>query len=97
MESVIDKTEVKHTEETGTQTCAVIPYEHLLVGILSQRNNEQHQPLRQNSDCRLSPSSMLDRYVEACARFGSTSNGGKKLTEFHIENEKKNIYIFTEI
>ena len=65
--------EVKQTEEIGTQTYEVIPYEHLFVGILSQRSIEH--PVRQNSESRLSPSSMLDRYVEACARLSSSSNG----------------------
>lgn len=82
MEQATNKIEnmigVKRTEETGTQTCEVIPYEHLLVGILSQRGSEHH--LKQNSDSRLSPSSMLDRYVEACARFSGSSNGGNSLS-----------------
>lgn len=69
----------KHTESISTQTQDLVPYEHLLMGVLDQRSQDQHQTSRQNSDSRLSPSSMVDRYIEACARVNSANCSKHKL------------------
>ena len=60
---------LKKTEEIGTQTSDLVPYEHLLKDILNQRNQEAN-----NSESRLSPTTILDRYVETCARTSSFSD-----------------------
>ncbi|KAK0177253.1 hypothetical protein PV328_001325 [Microctonus aethiopoides] len=72
-ENITDVNEAKSFGEVSTQTTDLVPYEHLLTGILEQRCIEQ-QKQHENSDSTLSPSSMLDRYIEACARVNSTSN-----------------------
>ncbi|XP_015607620.1 hamartin [Cephus cinctus] len=70
---------LKRTEEAGTQTCDLLPYEHLFVGIFSQRTyRTEHQTPRQSSYSRLSPSSMVDRYVEMCSRAGGFSSESNK-------------------
>ncbi|XP_011314218.1 hamartin [Fopius arisanus] len=68
----------KCSEEVGTQTSDLIPYEHLLVGLLEQRHHEQ-QASKQSAESRLSPSSMLDRYIEACSRISSSTGDKKRL------------------
>lgn len=57
----------KKLEDTGTQTFDLLPYEDLLLGILEQKTqiNLQKRSL-QDTEFRLSPTAMLDRYVEAC-------------------------------
>ncbi|KAK0180659.1 hypothetical protein PV327_003022 [Microctonus hyperodae] len=72
-ENITNINEVKSFGEVSTQTINLVPYEHLLTGILEQRSIEQ-QKQNENSDSTLSPSSMLDRYIEACARVNTTNN-----------------------
>lgn len=59
---------VKGREDTGSQTCDLFPYEHLLLGILDQNSQNFSQ---ESSDSRMSPINMLDRYIEACTRTNS--------------------------
>ncbi|XP_043514141.1 hamartin isoform X1 [Frieseomelitta varia] len=61
------KIRMKKLEDTGTQTFDLLPYEDLLLGILEQKTqiNLQKRSL-QDTEFRLSPTAMLDRYVEAC-------------------------------
>lgn len=64
----------KKLEEIGTQTSDLLPYEYLLVGILDQKNQMNVQKyVQQNAEFRLSPTAMLDRYVEACTRASNVS------------------------
>ncbi|XP_076285859.1 tuberous sclerosis 1 protein hamartin isoform X2 [Lasioglossum baleicum] len=65
----------KRMEETGTQTqFDVLPYEYLLLGILDEKNQMNIQKRnQQNTENRLSPTAMLDRYVEACTRANNIS------------------------
>ncbi|KAK9300882.1 hypothetical protein QLX08_006587 [Tetragonisca angustula] len=57
----------RQIKDTGTQTFDLLPYEDLLLGILEQKTqiNLQKRSL-QDTEFRLSPTAMLDRYVEAC-------------------------------
>ncbi|XP_011861263.1 PREDICTED: hamartin isoform X2 [Vollenhovia emeryi] len=61
-------TGAKRREDTGSQTCDLFPYEHLLLGMLDQNSQNFSQ---ESSDLRMSPISMLDRYIEACTRTNS--------------------------
>lgn len=64
----------KKLQETGTQTFELLPYEYLLLGILDQktRMNVQNH-VQKDTKSRLSPTTMLDRYVEACTRISNFS------------------------
>ncbi|XP_012279435.1 hamartin [Orussus abietinus] len=87
-EGVGSLAEAKCMEEAATQTCETVPYEHLLLGLFTHRNQNSEHPSRQNSsDSRLSPSSMLDRYVEACARTGNVvSNEPNKSKTLYVKS-----------
>jgi len=65
-EDVTDQ--AKGREDIGSQTCDLFPYEHLLLGMLDQNNQNFSQ---ESSDSRMSPISMLDRYIEACTKTNS--------------------------
>ncbi|XP_053994327.1 hamartin [Hylaeus volcanicus] len=68
----------KRLEEIGTQTSDNLPYEYLLLGILDQKNQMNVQKrVQQDAEYRLSPTAMLDRYVEACTRTSSNVSGDK--------------------
>lgn len=70
---------MKKLEEIGTQTNSIYPYECFLLGILDQKEQTSEQKANQHSsDSRISPTSMLDRYVDICARASSFSNDGNK-------------------
>ncbi|KAL6263512.1 hypothetical protein P5V15_006302 [Pogonomyrmex californicus] len=75
-EDVIDQVSAgtKRHEDIGTQTCNLFPYEHLLLGMLDQNSQNVNQ---ESSDSRMSPISMLDRYIEACTRANSFSSKTK--------------------
>ncbi|XP_018392520.1 PREDICTED: hamartin [Cyphomyrmex costatus] len=75
---------VKGREDTGSQTCDLFPYEHLLLGMLDQNNQNFSQ---ESSDSRMSPISMLDRYIEACTRTNSFSS--KTRTNGTRQKQKK--------
>lgn len=64
-------TGTKKREDTGSQTCDLFPYEHLLIGMLDQNSQNFSQ---ESSDSRMSPIIMLDRYIEACTRTNSFSS-----------------------
>lgn len=68
----------KKLEEAGTQTFDLLPYEYLLLGIFDQKNQMDTIQKRAYKDVefRLSPTAMLDRYVEACTR--ATNFSGDK-------------------
>lgn len=69
----------KKLEETGTQTFDLLPYEYLLLGILDQKNEMNLQKhSSQDTELRLSPTAMLDRYVEACTHSGNYYNDKMK-------------------
>ncbi|XP_063984171.1 hamartin [Diachasmimorpha longicaudata] len=76
----------KSNEEVGTQTSDLIPYEHLLFGLLEMRHQEL-QVSRQSTESRLSPSSMLDRYIEACSRISSSSGDRKRIRKREDDGE----------
>ncbi|XP_039310826.1 hamartin isoform X2 [Solenopsis invicta] len=61
-------------KDTGSQTCDLFPYEHLLLGMLDQNSQNFSQ---ESSDSRMSPINMLDRYIEACTRTNSFSSKTK--------------------
>lgn len=65
----------KKREDTGSQTCDLYPYEHLLLGMLDQNSQNFSQ---ESSDSRMSPINMLDRYIEACTRTNSFSSKTSK-------------------
>ncbi|KYQ52069.1 Hamartin [Trachymyrmex zeteki] len=81
-EDVTDQ--AKGREDTGSQTCDLFPYEHLLLGMLDQNNQNFSQ---ESSDSRMSPISMLDRYIEACTRTNSFSS--KTRTNGTRQKQKK--------
>lgn len=76
------KTSSTATEDSSTQTSGLLPYENLLLDVLDQRlqpgesgasstmaigpPGSIHHPAAELS--RLSPSAMLERYIEVCAR-----------------------------
>ncbi|XP_026666826.1 hamartin isoform X2 [Ceratina calcarata] len=65
---------IKKSEEAGTQTFDLLPYERLFLGICEQKSqmNSQKSSL-QGTDFRLSPTGMLDRYVQVCTRARTSS------------------------
>ncbi|XP_012227848.1 hamartin isoform X2 [Linepithema humile] len=76
----------KH-EDASIQTSNLFPYEHLLLGMLDQNSQNISQ---ESSDSRLSPISMLDRYIEACTRVNSfPSNNSKTKTNSARQKQKK--------
>lgn len=67
----------KKLEDTATQTSDLLPYEDLLLGILEQKTQMNLQKRSvQDTEFRLSPTAMLDRYVETCTH-GSNYSGEK--------------------
>ncbi|CAL7939958.1 unnamed protein product [Xylocopa violacea] len=81
----------KQLEETGTQTFDLLPYEYLLLGILDQKTQMylQKRSLRDN-EFRLSPTEMLDRYVEACTRAGNNSGDKMRINTIKQKQRKEN-------
>jgi len=80
----VDQTELGRArvcEDAGTQTYDLFPYEHLLLGMLDQSSQNFSQEI---FDPRLSPISMLDRYIEACARVNNFSSNNSKTSRYHI-------------
>lgn len=77
-EDVIDQPKLigmtKH-EDVSIQTCELFPYEYLFLGLLDQNSQNFSQ---EGSDSRLSPISMLDRYIETCTRVNSFSSKTSK-------------------
>ncbi|OAD53452.1 Hamartin [Eufriesea mexicana] len=75
----------KKLEETGTQTFNLLPYEYLLLGILDQKSqmNMQRRSV-QDTEFRVSPTTMLDQYVEAC-----THSGDKMRTNAIKQKQRK--------
>lgn len=69
--------EKRCTEEASTQTQDLVPYEHLLLGVISSRIPDPDQPVKSNSESCLSPDYMLERYIQACARINHHSDHGK--------------------
>ncbi|XP_029163759.1 hamartin [Nylanderia fulva] len=61
-------------EDVSIQTCELFPYEYLFLGLLDQNSQNCNQ---EGSDSRLSPISMLDRYIETCTRVNSFSSKTK--------------------
>ncbi|XP_008556142.1 hamartin [Microplitis demolitor] len=78
--------DLKYKKETGVQTDDLFPYEYLLHGIVDQRSTEQQTSRNNNTDSRLSPTLMLDRYIENCASVLSIKD--KKVRSF---NKKKGL------
>ncbi|XP_026829957.1 hamartin isoform X2 [Ooceraea biroi] len=73
-------------EDIGTQTCDLFPYEHLLLGMLDQSSQNFSQ---EASDSRLSPISMLDRYIEACTRANNFSSNNSKTRPHNARQKEK--------
>lgn len=67
--------------DTGTQTGDLFPYECLLLGILDQNSQNSVQ---ESSDSRLSPVSMLDRYIEACTKVNNPSSNHGKMSKYKL-------------
>lgn len=65
-------------EDASIQTSNLFPYEHLLLGMLDQNGQNISQ---ESSDSRLSPNSMLDRYIEACTRVNSFPSNNSKTSK----------------
>ncbi|XP_012138011.1 tuberous sclerosis 1 protein hamartin [Megachile rotundata] len=80
----------KKLEEAGTQTFDLLPYEYLLLGILDQktRMNVQNN-VQKDTKSRLSPTTMLDQYVEACTRINNFS-GDKTRASTAKKQRKEN-------
>lgn len=71
-------------EDASIQTSNLFPYEHLLLGMLDQNGQNISQ---ESSDSRLSPNSMLDRYIEACTRVNSfSSNNSKTSKQIYVQH-----------
>lgn len=70
--------EMNRHEDASIQTSNLFPYEHLLLGMLDQNGQNISQ---ESSDSRLSPNSMLDRYIEACTRVNSFSSNNSKTSK----------------
>lgn len=81
----------KKREDTGSQTCDLFPYEHLLLGILDQNSQNFSQ---ESSDSRLSPISMLDRYIETCTRTNSFSSKTSKYEIICVYNNYNSRYFW---
>nr|XP_034183877.1 hamartin isoform X1 [Osmia lignaria]XP_034183886.1 hamartin isoform X1 [Osmia lignaria]XP_034183894.1 hamartin isoform X1 [Osmia lignaria]XP_034183904.1 hamartin isoform X1 [Osmia lignaria] len=81
----------KKLQETGTQTFELLPYEYLLLGILDQktRMNVQNH-IQKDTKSRLSPTTMLDRYVEACTRISNFSGDKTKTNTMKQKQKKEN-------
>ncbi|XP_012257085.2 hamartin [Athalia rosae] len=58
----------RSTEEASTQTQDLVPYEHLLFGIVSSGPPHRDQSSKSSLDSCLLPNYMVDRYIQACAR-----------------------------
>ncbi|XP_008215253.1 hamartin isoform X2 [Nasonia vitripennis] len=68
------------TSERSTQTCGLLPYECFFLDILDQRASNEAQANVPES-ARLSPSAMLERYIEVCSRntgYGETKCRSKQ-------------------
>ncbi|KAJ8668700.1 hypothetical protein QAD02_010363 [Eretmocerus hayati] len=69
------------TSDAAVQTCSTLPYEYLLYEVLEQRSARNTPAISLTSErdtassifteARLSPSAMLERYIELCARSGN--------------------------
>ncbi|KAG7189794.1 hypothetical protein KM043_017455 [Ampulex compressa] len=82
-------TGAKRWEETGTQTYDLFPYEYLLLGILDQKNQMNGLKASQdNPDSRISPTTMLDRYVGACTRMNSNDYSRAKTSVKHKQKKR---------
>lgn len=66
------------TEEASTQTQDLVPYEHLLLGVVSSGIQGPDQPSKSNSNSRLSPNFMMERYIQACARINHYGDYSKQ-------------------
>lgn len=78
---------MKKLEEIGTQTNSIYRYECLLLGILDQKEQiSEQKTIQHNSESRVSPTSMLDRYVDICARASSFSSDNNKARRYCIYN-----------
>ncbi|XP_043248738.1 hamartin [Colletes gigas] len=81
----------KRLEEIGTQTSDLLPYEYLLLGILDQTNQMNVQKrVQQDAEVRLSPTAMLDRYVEACTRASNVSGDKMRTNPVRQKQRKEN-------
>ncbi|XP_070168079.1 hamartin isoform X1 [Polyergus mexicanus] len=72
-------------EDVSIQTCDLFPYEYLFLGVLDQNIQNFSQ---EGSDSRLSPISMLDRYIETCTRVNNFSNKTKTNNTRQRQNKK---------
>lgn len=72
---------IKRCEDAGIQTCDLFPYECLFLGILDQNSQNSVQG---GSDSRLSPISILDRYIDSCTRINSFSSNNSKTSKYEI-------------
>lgn len=82
----------KKLEEAGTQTFDLLPYEYLLLGIFDQKNqmNTIQKRAHKDAEFRLSPTAMLDRYVEACTR-ATNFSGDKTRTSTVKQKHRKEV------
>lgn len=66
----------KKFDERSTQTNDGIPYEFMLLDIMEQKSQstELQSSLKNSEFSRLSPSAMLEHYIEVCARSNSFSD-----------------------
>lgn len=82
--------------DTSTQTGDLFPYECLFMGIFDQNSQNSVQ---ENSDSRLSPVSMLDRYIEACTRVNNFFSNNGKMSKYEIIRtiRNKTLFLYTLI
>lgn len=66
----------KKSDERSTQTNDGIPYEFMLLDMMEQKTQyaEQQNSVKNSEFSRLSPSAMLEHYIEICARSNSFSD-----------------------
>ncbi|XP_066601803.1 hamartin [Prorops nasuta] len=85
------RSEIKELEESGTQTCDLFPYEHLLLGVLDQKiQTSAQQSFQQKPSLKLSPTKMLDQYINACSRASIFSIDNNKIkTSISKQKQRK--------
>lgn len=75
---------MKEYEDVGTQTCDLFTHEYLL-GILNEHNQiNNSNTIQENCDSGLSPTSMLDRYIETCTKISTFPNSNNKTSKYKI-------------
>ncbi|XP_046735382.1 hamartin isoform X1 [Diprion similis] len=79
----------RSTEEASTQTQDLVPYEHLLLGVVSSRVQESDLANKSNTESCISPNFMLERYIQACARITHSNHNKQTGTTKHKQHQRQ--------